>query len=1346
VLDCAAVDRRAAGTEHTVAYVVTSAGGHLGSLHDAVAPRMPKWVRSLSLVRVSALPVDGRGELDRAALETVPVLDRVVAEGCLAALSGNVTGPPAADPPAVVIQPSRRDLPRWTIPDPADAHRTGSAGPGSSGRAAVSTAAERAPAPPSVLEGGEGLERDGLRLIGDALHRAAEDAPEHGILFPRGDGTAETITYPELLERSRRVGRGLRAAGLRPGDEVLLQLGRTEDFLPALWGVVDGGFVAVPLAFAPDSESPARAASLLAHAWKLASRPVVLTDGGSVEELRRLGAEAGCDWELLELERCIGESGRGDSPPAAPDDTAIILLTSGSTGAAKGVMLSHRNLLSSVLGSADVNGFTRREVSLNWLPLSHIGALMRSLREVVLGARQIQMETRAVLEDPIRWLDAMDRFGVTTSWAPNFAFSLVVEQGDRLRGRDWDFGPLRSLWTSGESIASKMMLRFQELLEPHGLELGDLHTAWGMTEACFATFSHDYMVRIAREGRRVPDVGRPIPGVSMRIADDRNRVVPQGVEGRLQIRGPVVTKGYVQPEAEEEARTGDGWLDTGDLGAIEDGRLTISGRRKDVIIVNGVNYAPREIESVVEEVDGVERSFTAACGVRGPDDDTDALAIFFHPRGGTSALDSLLASIRDRVSRGVGLAPTYLVPVERAAIPKTPVGKIQRSVLRARFAAGELDDDVRVFGAAPGVGSDSVPAWFYRRVWRPRRLRPGPAPDSGRTLAFVRPDGLGRALTGRLESWEGPCVVAEEGARFERLGAGRYRVDPADREQCLRLADEILADGGPIRRVVHALACSAPEDPSGAGGLDEWPGRPVRSLLEPLRALTEHPTHPTDARVLVAVTAGTAVDPGDPVDPLRAPLAGLVSTLSSEVLGLGFRLVDLPPDEPEACAARLAEELLDLGREREVAYRGGRRLVPRLESPERGAAVPSSGAPPFVAGGRYLLCGRSEGLGAALARLLVDRFGARVAVADRDAVAGAAGEAGAFETVDPGDLERSVRRLEELWGAPLDGVVHVADLGPGDDPMEVLDQRFPDHLSRAAEAIGELEALVARRPGASFLRIGGVGGVFGEPGSGRSAAIAGLSGALAQRRRRAGAPSRLLLLAPCATGTGAGRSAFLQARGFLSPDPDQALRSLCWALDHGTEEELWLIGVDGRNPHVRDRVDGDLHATEELVVYAAPDGEPGGERTNAVDDLFGVPAPYRIVRSGSIPRVKPGTRLTRAPSAAARGVRRDQHRSAVEEGVSRAFRGALGLERIGRDENFFELGGGSLHVVRVIGRLRETFPDRAISSPELFRYPTVKELADHLEGAARDGSQVARGRRRAAMRRRGRSRRGRSRE
>lgn len=333
---------------------------------------------------------------------------------------------------------------------------------------------------------------------------------------------------------------------------------------------------------------------------------------------------------------------------ASSEDTALVMVTSGSTGTPKIVRLTHGNVVASIAASTFVNGYDASDISLNWLPLHHIGALMRAIRDTYIGCNQVQVPTDAVSGDRVQWLELLDRHRATLAWAPNSAFASIV-RAESLPAQ-LDLSSVRSLYSSGEPVVLRTMQKFAERLAPHGLARTALHAAWGMTEACFATWSH--------EAADVADAGKPVPGVELRVVDDE-----------LQIRGPLVAA--------------DGWLPTGDTAIIRDGAVTITGRRKDMIKVGGIAFGSREIETAAEEI-------TTAAAISVEADGAETLALFIDDA-------SLVHNVRASVARACGVAPRFVIPV--AAFPIGETGKLDRAALRRRFderAWHEWPFDLRV--------------------------------------------------------------------------------------------------------------------------------------------------------------------------------------------------------------------------------------------------------------------------------------------------------------------------------------------------------------------------------------------------------------------------------------------------------------------------------------------------------------------------------------------------------------------------------------------------------------------------------------------------------------------------
>jgi acyl-CoA synthetase (AMP-forming)/AMP-acid ligase II len=238
----------------------------------------------------------------------------------------------------------------------------------------------------------------------DSLPAALISAARAGtgdIVYVHDDGTESRQTYAELLDRARRILTGLRLRGVQRGDKVLLQTDVEADLLAGFWACVLGGFLPVPVTAGTTPAQRSDAGRLLLDVWQMLGRPWVLSQERVAESADRwVGTPA-----------ILGDHDAAtDLPPAALDDLAVLLLTSGSTGLPKAVMLSHRNILSRSVATAAVNDLHERTRTFNWMPLDHVGGLvMFHARDVVLACHQVHARLSWVLEDPLRWLDAMSR-------------------------------------------------------------------------------------------------------------------------------------------------------------------------------------------------------------------------------------------------------------------------------------------------------------------------------------------------------------------------------------------------------------------------------------------------------------------------------------------------------------------------------------------------------------------------------------------------------------------------------------------------------------------------------------------------------------------------------------------------------------------------------------------------------------------------------------------------------------------------------------------------------------------------------------------------------------------------
>ncbi|MCC6557952.1 MAG: amino acid adenylation domain-containing protein, partial [Polyangiaceae bacterium] len=1416
--DCAVLLRRdEAGAPRRVGYVASGDPAALARLAGGAPPRALD-----GLVPLHALPLTAEGRVDEAALRGLEVIDEDLArrwERRLASLPG------VAEVAAVIHEPDDplprvhlSDLvPGWTGGDsmpasaaaPASASASASApAPALASVSASVSASASAPAPAAApvarahADGGPlTIPEDAPRTLAEALLRTAAAAGDRGITYVEGDGVATTQRYAELLDGARAVLGGLTRAGLRPGDRVILQIDSLRDHFTTFWACVLGGVVPVTVAVPASYEAPSGVVAKLHNVWELLERPAILASRRLAPGLRGLGAlfPAMAGVAPLAVEDLREGQPSGAVHPGEPGDVVFLQLSSGSTGVPKCIQETHRGILHHVYAAAQHNGYGPADVSLSWLPVDHVVPILTChIKDVVLGCAEVMVRTDLVLSSPLLWLDLIEAHRVTHTWSPNFGFKLVSDALARSR-RTWDLSSMAFFMNAGEQVTLDVVRDFLRRVEPFGVRPRAMQPAFGMAEVCTCmTYNNDFDAArgvhwvaksslggplhffdgdpAERGSAAIPfvDLGPPVPGVEIRIAGADDRVVPEGVIGRLQIRGAVVTPGYLRNEpANREAFVGDGWFNSGDLGFIKGGRLTLTGREKETIIVRGANFYCYEIEDVVSAVPGVSPTFAAATSAPDPAAGTEGLAVFFVPEDPSiEARAAMVGAVRSAVTARLGINPARVVPLPRADFPKTTSGKIQRAALRRSLAEGRFESILREIDVHLG-NERTAPDAFHRRAWIRREppLAAGAARARGRTVIFMDPLGLGARLAAALREAGRPCVTVERGAGYARLDEGRYRLDPRDPAHLGRLLAELSARGDPPGAVVHLFTYGDPSiEFDSAAAIEEalWPG--ALGVLSLARALPDAPI-----RLVVASTRAQPALPDDPIDPHKAPLLGLLRTIPQEMPWIDARHVDLGAGAPDDDAPRLLRELDAAPRDREVAYRGDRRLIPRLERVDltRGAVD----APPLETGGVYLITGGLGGIGRRVARYLLERHRARLVLVGRAPLPGPAGAASArakgrarafdelaaiagspedvvYEAADVADRARVseiVARAEGRWGRPIAGVLHLAGVLHERTIADETPETFLETLRPKLIGGWVLGRILADRPGALFVGASSVNGSLGgfsagayaaasrsvehlahelrRTGTARAHAIAwslwdgiGMSGDDALEARDPGSPLGALRPEP--------RRDLAEARGYLPLSAPAGVASLVAALRR--DEPLLLAGLDGRNGHVIPYT-GEFHRRPQrlTVLFTTRPGFTPPAGPHEVRDRFGTPSAVRPRRVAEVPRAAGGAidrdalldaagsepRRAAGPRAApGRRARAPGHvapRDEAERIVAEIWRDALGRDRMGALDNFFDLGGHSLLVAQVRVRLQRAF-GRDVPLVELFRYPTVAALAAYL--------------------------------
>jgi acyl-CoA synthetase (AMP-forming)/AMP-acid ligase II/NAD(P)-dependent dehydrogenase (short-subunit alcohol dehydrogenase family)/acyl carrier protein len=534
--------------------------------------------------------------------------------------------------------------------------------------------AEAAAGPPAILDGGPLADPPASpRTLGEALRLAAREAADRGVTFVDERGDTAFLSYAELYAEASACAQALRRWRQEGYQHAIICSDDRRAFLRAFWGCQLTGLVPVPCELPiGKTETPRRGLdSILATLGPtlvlLGAKEMAIADG--------FGGAA------IALPIPEGGDGAADFEPfeARPDDLALLLSTSGSTGSAKLVMQTHDRLLAYCKGSIERFAMGADMVSLNWFPLTHVGGLvMYHLRDVVARCRQIQAATDFVLRRPLAWLELIERFAVTNSWAPNFAYALVTEELRKRPDSHFDLSSLRILLNGGELIVARQASAFLAATARFGIGAEVMLPAWGMSETCSGVL---YGPREIPEDGPVA-VGTPFPGCAVRITDGAGTLKVVGEAGELEVRGQSVLSGYFRnPEANRASFTEDGWFRTGDLARIGEDGVIIQGRSKDTLIINGLNVPATDLEQVADSVEGVETSFSAAVPIRGAGDSTDKVLLLIVPNEGADP-EQVCASVTEAVHAATGIRPAWVRAVRREDIPKTAIGKIQRQQIQ----------------------------------------------------------------------------------------------------------------------------------------------------------------------------------------------------------------------------------------------------------------------------------------------------------------------------------------------------------------------------------------------------------------------------------------------------------------------------------------------------------------------------------------------------------------------------------------------------------------------------------------------------------------------------------------
>ncbi len=523
-------------------------------------------------------------------------------------------------------------------------------------------------------------------IVACLFARADDDRP----LFTHQDhvrGVEHTLTWAEFAARVRVVAGELRRVAT-PGERVAILAGQELAYPLAFFGALAAGLIAVPL-MAPSSP---------AQAGRLAG---VLADSGARVWLTSSAAAPGLPphEHVVVVDELTGPG--GDPVPVPPDSPAYLQYTSGSTREPAGAVIPHRAIVAACWQGSLAYAVDEGTTCAGWIPFFHdMGLIQLLCLPVFSGGRSVFMAPAEFVHSPARWLRQLAGYPAVFTAAPNFAYDLAAEAG---AGEDLDLSDVRVALNGSEPVRPATIERFHEVFGPRGFRREAHRPSYGLAEATVyvasageegpggAVFDREALAQgravETDGGQELVSVGRPV-GQLVRIVRD-GREQPEGLVGEIWVHGPNVAAGYwgrgdaTAFGAELDGLAG--WLRTGDLGVVHRGDLYVTGRLKDLIVIDGRNFHPQDIEAAAGEAHpAIRRDRVAAFGVSDSGGE-GAVVVAERARGADADDREVIRAVLRAVSREHGLTLRAVRLVPSGGLPRTSSGKVARSAAKARY-------------------------------------------------------------------------------------------------------------------------------------------------------------------------------------------------------------------------------------------------------------------------------------------------------------------------------------------------------------------------------------------------------------------------------------------------------------------------------------------------------------------------------------------------------------------------------------------------------------------------------------------------------------------------------------
>jgi amino acid adenylation domain-containing protein len=535
-----------------------------------------------------------------------------------------------------------------------------------------------------------------------------------GITFIDNKGS-RILSYRELLNKCLGIA-GFLTKKINPTvNDTIILLDSNKEFVPVFWACIAAKIKAVPVAVGSSDEHKLK----LFKVWENLNVPYLVTSQSVFNNLCDFAEQNGLEKKLDEIKQRlvlyndIYEIDNFVCGKIEENDIAFIQYSSGSTGMPKGVILTHKNLVITTSAYIKKSKINSNDSFLSWFPLTHdMGLIGWHIVPIIAGINQVIIETNVFVRRPALWMDKSSEYKSTILCSPNFGLKHFLSFTKKLDNADWDLSNVRMIANGAEPISPKLCEEFLNALSRYKLKHSVMTPGYGMAEVGLIASISDYAsdfetIHVDRNKLNVGDEiceidktsldcisfvceGDFIPEMKAKITDGKGKVLAENYVGHICLKGKSVTSGYYNNKIVTSQIIKQGWLDTGDLGFLKNNKLYLTGRSKELIIINGYNYYPHDIERICLSIAELELGKVIAAGSFEETINQEALLIFVYYKNNLDNFFDLAKKIKNVILKNIGIVVYKVIPVKK--IPKTTSGKIQRFILLEHYKKGAYDE------------------------------------------------------------------------------------------------------------------------------------------------------------------------------------------------------------------------------------------------------------------------------------------------------------------------------------------------------------------------------------------------------------------------------------------------------------------------------------------------------------------------------------------------------------------------------------------------------------------------------------------------------------------------------